>query len=401
VLILDWTDENKHPDLRIDERIMGVLYQAGIADLNALEAITGWEEAKVRRAIRTARERAVRRLRHAPSDASEEEKRAIREERRKAREERDKWILIQKTALHGPNYYSLGPKGFAYICELLGESVGNRKPPSSQIKHFRGINDILIRLLNAGIRPVWYSTREATSWLIHSIKSRTVRYDSLQDRYVVQTKRSPYTINPDAMVQLPDGRSYILEYETGATHGAKAEGKFLGYLDLHIGANVQIPPVVFVTPRENVSKLERARDKAIHREEYEEVDIRTDFYILEEGEETRFLLEEPDAIEIRGVEPPEPEDDRDPDTPSPADPEELSHLRQRIEELEEQLKNKDEDLTYWVKKNSALRRLAAEQEQWMDRLVRHLSSKLMARGALEDFEKKNPRPKRLEDFEVK
>lgn len=388
MLILDWTDEERFPDLTNGDRILGILYGAGIADLDTLIALSGWKKGRVARGIQDARQRANRKV--GPTLPPEEKEEEVREERRRNREERDKWILIQKKGRHGRSFYSLGPKGFAYVCEMLGESVGKRKPPKAQVDHFLGTNQILVRLLKAGVRPVWYSTREATSWLFHNVKSRTIHYDSVNDRYVVSSKRSPYALNPDAMVQLPDGRSYILEYETGSTHGAKAEGKFLGYLDLQLGANVKLPPVVFVTRKDNVSKLERAKRKAMSREEYQGLPIQTDFFILEEGTETKFLLDRETAEPVKEASssfpPPSP-------TSTPVETEEVESWKQEVRKMQEELEKQRADMDYWVEKSSRLERLAKEQAEWMETLDRWMSSKMLARGAYEEFLKRHPKPK--------
>lgn len=377
MLLLDWIDEERFASLKKSDRLLGVLYHAGIADLDTLATLTGWGKDNVATVIWNTRRRFV------PSIQS-------KEERRRNREERDKWIYIQKQSKNGRNFYSLGPKGFAYVCEMLGESVGKRKPPSAQVDHFMGTNQILVRLLEAGVRPVWYSTREATSWLFHNVKSRTIHYDSVNDRYVVSSKRSPYTLNPDAMVQLPDGRSYILEYETGSTHGAKAEGKFLGYLDLQLGANVKLPPIVFVTPKENGLKLERAKRKAMSREEYQGLPIQTDFFILEEGTETAFLLDgermEPVKKASSSSPPPSP-------TSTPVETEEEEQWKREVQKMQEELKKQRADMDYWVDKSSRLERLSKEQEKWIEALDRWMSSKMLARGAYEEFLKRYPKPR--------
>src|SRR5690606_17094361 len=291
----------------------------------------------------------------------------------------------------GPNVYSLGRKGFQYICEFLGEPVGNRRPPTTQVRHFKGLNQILIRLLERGERPVWYSTREATSWMINSLKRRDVVYDAANDRYIIQSKRSPWTINPDALVQFEDGRTFVIEYETGTTRGIKQEQKFMGYLDLALEENVQIPPVVFVTPEANVEKLERAMERAMSREEYREMNGRVEFYIFEEGEETEFLLSgetpEKEEKEVRIKPFPRPQWIR-PDEGS----EELERLKREKEELERKLKRQKEDMDYWVKKSSELKRLLKEQQEWIEKLDQYLGSKMLARGAYEDFLKKHPKP---------
>ena len=380
MLILDWVDKTRYPDLTNSERIMGVLYHAGIADMEDLMAITEWNEVRIKNAIQRARERANQKLPNPPS----------KEERQKARDDRDKWIRIQKKAKNGPNYYSLGQKGFAYICEYLGEPVGNRRPPTTQVQHFKGINQILIRLLERGERPVWYSTREATSWMVSSLKSRDIIYDSANDRYIIQSKRSQWTINPDALVQFEDGRTFVIEYETGTTRGIKQEQKFMGYLDLVLEENVKIPPVVFVTPKANVNKLKRSREKALSREEYQGMTGRVDFFIFEEGEETDFLLsgEMPERVEAPEIRIPKPEWIQ-PDEGI----EELERLRREKEELEKQLKDQKKDMDYWVQKSSELKRLLKQQQEWIERLDEYLGSKRLARGAYEDFLKKHPKPR--------
>lgn len=361
MLILDWTDEERFPHYKKTERLMGVLYHAGIADRDTLSFFTGWKADNTAWIIQEIRKQA-------------------------SPEERDKWIYIQKQSKNGRNFYSLGTKGFAYVCEMLGETVGKRKPPSAQVDHFMGTNQILVRLLEAGVQPVWYSTREATSWLYQNLKSRTIHYDSANDRYVVSSNRSPYTLNPDAMVQLPDGRSYILEYETGSTHGAKAVGKFLGYLDLQLGAKVKLPPIVFVTPKENVSKLERAKQKAMSGDEYRGLPLQADFFILEEGTETAFLLDGEEA---------DPVEEDPPSSPlsPPVETEEVKRWKREAQESREELEKQRADMDYWVEKSSRLERLAREQAEWMEALERWMTSKMLARGAYEDFLKRHPKPR--------
>jgi len=383
MLVLDWS--RKDLDITVDVRVMGLLYHLGIADSDDLRKITrllfGWDAVKLHNAIRWARDRANR------QGTSPKEK-------RERLNERDQWVRIQKTKKDGPNVYSLGRKGFQYILEYLGEPVGNRRPPSTQVRHFKGINQILIRLLERGERPVWYSTREATSWMINSLKRRDVIYDAANDRYIIQSKRSQWTINPDALVQFEDGRTFVLEYETGTTRGIKQEQKFMGYLDLALEENVQIPPVVFVAPESNVEKLERAMERAMSREEYREMTGSVEFFVFEEGSETEFLLsgempeKEEEVQEVRIQPLPRPEWIQ-PDEGT----EELERLRREKEELEKKLKKQKEDMDYWVEKSRELNRLLKEQQEWIERLDQYLGSKLLARGAYEDFLKKHPKPR--------
>lgn len=379
MLVLDWLRDDL--ELKNDERMMGLLYHLGIADMDDLERITGWTRFSIQQAIKTARQRANRRVGQGTSPKD------VQEQRRK---ERDQWIRIQRKAHNGPNIYSLGRKGFQYICEYLGEPVGNRRPPTTQVQHFKGINQILIRLLERGMRPVWYSTREATSWMVNSLKRRDIIYDSANDRYIIQSKRSQWTINPDALVQFEDGRTFVIEYETGTTRGIKQEQKFMGYLDLVLEENVKIPPVVFVTPKANVEKLERSMERALSREEYQGMTGRVDFFIFEEGEETDFLLsgEMPEREEAPEIRIPKPEWIQ-PDEGI----EELERLRREKEELEKQLKDQKKDMDYWVQKSSELKRLLKQQQEWIERLDEYLGSKRLARGAYEDFLKKHPKPR--------
>src|SRR5690554_4791417 len=115
MLVLDWS--RKDLDITVDVRVMGLLYHLGIADSDDLQKITrllfGWDAVKLHNAIRWARDRANR------QGTSSKEK-------RERLNERDQWVRIQKTKKGGPNVYSLGRKGFQYICEFLGEPVGNR-----------------------------------------------------------------------------------------------------------------------------------------------------------------------------------------------------------------------------------------------------------------------------------
>ena len=91
MLVLDWLRNDL--ELKNDERVMGLLYHLGIADMDDLERITGWTRFSIQEAIKQARKRANRYVGQgtAPKD--------VQEQRRK---ERDQWVRIQKTKKGGP-----------------------------------------------------------------------------------------------------------------------------------------------------------------------------------------------------------------------------------------------------------------------------------------------------------
>lgn len=380
MLLMDWIDEKRHPDIKLDERMMGILYHLGIADLEDLEKVTGWPRRRIHRAIRLARERANRFVGYSTSPKE------VREKRRK---ERDEWIRIRRKTYNGVNVYSLGDKGFQYILEYLEEPVGNRKPPSVQVNHFKGLNQILIRLLERGVKPEpeWYSTKEATKWLYHSLKHRGVVYDGQNDRYIIQSKRSPWMLNPDALVRFDDGRSYVIEYETGTVTGPKQEQKFTGYLDLSLMEKVQLPPVVFVTPEKNVPKLKQAMERAVSREEYREFPCRVEFLIFAEGEETDFFLSGEREEEEREVVVDAPEW-----MPTDEGRAEVERWKREAEELKKKLEEREEDADYWAGRVRELSERLKKQEEWIKELDRRLKSKWKTRGPYEDFLEENPKP---------
>jgi predicted RNase H-like nuclease (RuvC/YqgF family) len=170
----------------------------------------------------------------------------------------------------------------------------------------------------------------------------------------------------------------------------------LGYLDLQIGANVKIPPVVFVTPKDNVEKLERARKKALSREEYQDVEFLTQFYILEEGTETSFFLNDSATeYEVVREETKETEQQSISISVPDNDPEEIARLKRLVSELEEKLK----DMDYWVEKATTLQRLVKEQQEWIEALTDRLRGQWLTRRVLEDFTKTNLIPQTKYDFD--
>ncbi|HEY8344264.1 MAG TPA: hypothetical protein VIL66_03630, partial [Bacillota bacterium] len=133
---------------------------------------------------------------------------------------------------------------------------------------------------------------------------------------------------------------------------------------------------------------------AMNREEYREMTGSVEFFVFEEGSETEFLLsgempeKEEEVQEVRIQPLPRPEWIR-PDEGT----EELERLRREKEELEKKLKQQKKDMDYWVEKHRELKRLLKEQQEWIERLDQYLGSKLLARGAYEDFLKKHPKPR--------
>jgi Replication-relaxation len=221
----------------------------------------------------------------------------IRQKAKKNKENPDDWIKFWKKNKGGVNVFTLGKKGIALVCEILEQEVGNRKPLHGQVAHFVGINDILIRLIDAGRRPyLWYSQKEVSSYLHHKfgIKEFVYGVGGITD---VKYKRGRVPLEADGMFQMTkDSRPAFLEYDTGSQVSHIIESKFDRYFQIM----PKLPPfsVIFVTKRKGRVETIANAYRTVYREIYEGNLPPYPAYVFVEGTETPFLIGEAEASPI-------------------------------------------------------------------------------------------------------
>lgn len=262
-LIFTWLDEEKTPNFRRKDRLIGILFDLGITSKEQLLTVTGWTANQITGTINKIRQAVPER-------------------------ERDSWIRFWAPGESRKFVYSLGEKGIQHACAMVNQEVGRRKPLEGQIAHFLGINDILCRLIRAGTRPkLWYSTKEASSFVYHHLTERELYYDDDEERFTELKIRTPkFKIHPDAMVSTDRG-TFFVEYDTGSENGHKIEDKFHKYAHLRVILG-SIPPVLWVTATEQrrdylIRVWRRAQGK------YPEGYRFPEMHIFAAGDETEFL----------------------------------------------------------------------------------------------------------------
>lgn len=231
-MILDVIDEEKVPYLTMTDRMVLILFDLGITNRAQIEAITGWTKDQVKNSIHRIRELAE-----------------------KAGEDPDKWVRVWRPFQNQPSVYSLGELGIAHARALRGETTnGNGRPLTGHIYHFLGLNEILVRLIQAGLEvEEWLSGKESASWVYHSLLTRE------EPGKQSQPQNTP--LRPDAMITI-NGVTFMVEYDTGTEPTPRLEEKFHRYLALASMLPEQMPTVLFITVSE---KRRQAAVKAFER----------------------------------------------------------------------------------------------------------------------------------------
>lgn len=143
--------------------------------------------------------------------------------RQNASEKKDQWIRCESTQYElDRNYYMLGSEGLKYCGRLVNRRLDSRqiKEAMAQNTHLLGLNEILVRLVEAGVNRreiVWLATREATDFLY-----RLLRLKKEIDRRQV--------LRPDGRVII-NNRSFWVEYDNVSEGPFEIEKKLVEYID--------------------------------------------------------------------------------------------------------------------------------------------------------------------------
>jgi hypothetical protein len=267
-------------DLTNWEKLISLLYDLGIATIEQIEVLTGWDRFRINAAIKDIRNRVPipARLQHdrkilrqakrgqiqmTAEDRSKLEA-VIKDRQDKIEREREKWIIAYLSGKNGIKYYTLGSEGIKYACSMRQEPFQKWKiTPRTQANHFSGINDILVRIRKAGIKEQeWLCGRETEQELYYYF-----------NRYKKKSKLPAKTrlyCRPDAYLKLEEGFHFFVEYDAGTESVAKLKKRFENYLKLYqalaeVDASM-MPAVIWVTVSESRKKRIEEIAKEVQRD---------------------------------------------------------------------------------------------------------------------------------------
>lgn len=250
-MIFDTIDESVTPHLSVTDRMCLILFDLGITTRDQIKTITGWSDNRINDSIRRLRAKGG-----------------------------EKWIRSWQPKKRGPHVYALGQEGVKYARELRGETNDNRSPSAAHVWHYLGVNQILVRLLEAGLEVrQWLSGKESASWLYHQLLTRESG----------EPTPPKLPLRPDAMVAVGD-RWWMLEYDTGTETPMRLSEKFSRYLDLTLILEMEEMPLLFVTVSERRAQtsewaFQRAFSSHPLRPTWDKI------FFLVEGQEPEFLSE--------------------------------------------------------------------------------------------------------------
>lgn len=262
-MIFDVINESVTPHLSVSDRMILALYDLGITTKPQLATITGWTDSRINETLKRIRAR--------------------------DKANKDAWIRSWQPKSKHPYVYALGEEGFKAAKLLRGENGngnGRKIPAKPHVWHFLGLNQILVRLLEARMVEVeeWLSGKEAASWVYHALLERTHPGEKPIEQGT--------PLRPDAMVQIA-GVMWAIEYDTGTEPTPRLEAKFHRYLSLAaMLPEGEMPPVLFVTVSD---RRRNAAARAFDRAVAKYPSLRTirgkwdHIQFLTEGEEVPFL----------------------------------------------------------------------------------------------------------------
>lgn len=421
-MIFDWLDEQKIPELTKSERLMGVLFDLGMATADQLEVITGWSKRQLKDAREGIRSRGksgdpkaeeqllhqvvkqVRSMVDGEVPATENQLQWIRNGLRalaKSEVRKDEWLKFYTTFQREVIIYTLGSQGNRYVADLMGRTLGSyRELSPGQRLHTVGITEILVRLLQAGIRPrQWLNTRETTDRLKRMREQWNMEPDGQGSWEVNREYIGPHIL-PDASVQIED-QWYWIEYDRGSKTGEKIRDQLDQYIQLRAKLGKPIDPVVWVTP--NVERTEELRDRIYPKvlAKYPESFPVPTMYFFTEGEETELFVngegkktaevvagasgEAQLSEEIQRIQ------------------EERAQMEEQVQELRTELERKESRIEYLTRMVEENQRGKSELENWIRGLVEHLQnqqggflSKVTPAQSLEGFVQRRGIPEGLE-----
>lgn len=251
-MIFRWLN---HSQLREDDQLIAMLYDLGIASKRQLLILTGWTPRALRWRMEQIRSRG------------------------RTPEEKDQWLRSFPVAKREEVIaYSLGKLGMRYAQEMRFEYNRGREAPQSQVAHYIGTHDVLIRLLEKGIQRdqvQWLSSVEATELLLRMWEWNKKEINRRE------------LIRPDARLIFSEKR-YWVEYDNNTEGPRQLERKFHDYVKTLIPIN-ENSPILWVTFDEQRKDYLARNWGAFCRQFYQDKPVPTmEFFV--EHEDTQYLL---------------------------------------------------------------------------------------------------------------
>jgi len=245
-----------HPSFGGDEQLMAVLYDMGITTKRQLLIVTGWTENQLKWYLQRIRKRET------------EEQKYLNAYSLRIRHKGDR------------RAYSLNKAGIRYVKEMMqSDNLYVKETPEAHIRHYLGINEILVRLLEGGVEReglIWLSTAEATDYLSRLLEVLGEKFD----------RRN--LIRPDARVVLKHA-SFWLEFDNDTEPTRVLERKFRQYVNsLTLTNNTE--PVVWVAENEKRRRYLAEQWEIVKTVSYEDRDDLPEMYFFVEGEDVAFML---------------------------------------------------------------------------------------------------------------
>lgn len=149
-----------------------------------------------------------------------------RQLRQELKKRRDQWLKSYRVPgkATDTSVYILGIKAIRYVADMMHEKPKTKEAPRGQIRHFLGLNEILVRLIERDRDAVksWLSTVEATDFLVHQYEKKGL-----------ELKRNNF--RPDGWVKIGKN-SFWIEFDNETEGPRKLENKFHD-IPFHSGKN--------------------------------------------------------------------------------------------------------------------------------------------------------------------
>ncbi|PTM52721.1 replication-relaxation family protein [Desmospora activa] len=200
-----------------------------------------------------------------------------------------------------PRMYSLGPVAWERAMEYREEKLEYVEHTGTQDEHFAGLNDILVRLIEAKRKEQvekqiegleWRNTNEAAQDLIYIWEMG--RWEEWKRDERKKREEMKKIIHPDAKVCW-NGQVFWLEFDNISEWGEKLRGKYRNYIETFnpIPRETGLhSPVVWVThERSRLEYLEQQWKQVKVHPRFKDYQQKPEMYFFLSGEETTFLME--------------------------------------------------------------------------------------------------------------
>lgn len=265
-----------HPHLNRQEQLMAFIFNLGMLERSQLATLMGISELNVRQILYSIRNQVSgpatklpekykgltkEQIKELPAKEQAEFKRLsqkIKEEKRIVQQERNQWIsTVWGKESRSSRLYKLGPKGLQSAAKALYYTGSFEELKLAQREHFRGLNETLVRLVQAiGRSKVmryveWYNTKDSFQELIRIWE--WYRQEQWTNDPRLKKEDIKKLAHPDALLILNNQRAWI-EYDTGSEEDTlQLEDKYKRWAYSLVTFNIQ-DPVVWITTKESRTK---------------------------------------------------------------------------------------------------------------------------------------------------